>query len=1187
MASFNSHDRSLSTPRNSIVFNKPASATTGISTGEPITPTLSSSDIGLFNFDRNHSPAVSPLASPKPNDDKDLRHNLFGKVTGFLHRSSNHSRSGSVCSHRDLYNDDQKSISDTTINRKSSTSSATSKLRSPSPIKTPMQRSDSRPVKETNRISLEYDPISKRRVLNTYEILREIGRGEHGKVKLAKDLINNQLVAIKIVSRRSKKDRPALRFRRDSTKAQLNESELKVKREIAIMKKCDHKHIVKLIEVLDDLNSFKIYLVLEYLEKGEIRWKHKLDLKHLAGSDDIPCCGNRHRKISINGYEYDEDNQEDYLLSNEFLPNLTFKQTRKIFRDVLLGLEYLHLQGIVHRDIKPANLLVNSENVVKISDFGVSFASSLGEKDEGHLINELELAKTAGTPAFFAPELCQTNFSSDGTHNSVSASSLEALKNQQATLGKVLQRIDYKIDIWALGVTLYCLLFGKVPFNADSEFELFHVIVNQKLEFPKSRLDFNSPSEVTESEFELAKDLLTKMMDKNSATRIEIKEIKEHPFTLMGLEEDLELLNDLLYLNDKEQVGLLDLHIDENEKNDIVSKDEIDNAVVGIGSRIRRSLVKAIRASGGKDLDLKEKFASLQLEHSRSTSSEDSSGSNSNMNSSLKLNSSGSHSLILSEALQISSGTPPVPSKGTDYFSTAPHVSSNLSQPQHPHLSQKPSRSSSYSIAGIREGRNPNLMLQDVLDSETSASSRRGSSAGVSEAPQIETKRNVGGDLYLKNQSIVDTFKGIQQEDDKRRRSSSIFSSNASTPGATKNSISSQGVSAKLSLNQQNANGPNNKNASSQLKVGPISFSEEHRPSSVMSLPLTESFASLDSINDNYLLLKYQEFSKQTSGASSGHNQNRRDSALSQSDSNLVAHQKDPIESINHKFRNFDLNNLMNSKGIKFNLNSEDKRKREDEFEGVAPKSKPFLGMYSRDSYSSYSSSSSSNSESESESDEEGNLTLAFSSKVAAPSRPKFLSLNNRAKSHDSNLPRLINPGAPNPTYDVPVIFTDELPEFEDVPASLISSVPRTSVSGSSNMAPSVSLSSTDSNVTLRGEQPRLNFGQPPGMTSLQAPVGAKASSPLVPRAEKAGHTDKPRDTSCLRKNIFNNQFNNHYKKDPVFSPFPNAVHLGNDKDEIVSASTEKQIRNRPNYYRSNSVTVGLLQHRRQSSDSL
>lgn len=97
------------------------------------------------------------------------------------------------------------------------------------------------PVKETNRVLLEYDPITRRKVLNTYEILREIGRGEHGKVKLAKDLINNELVAIKIVNRKLKKERPSLRIRNSNNgkTSSISEHELKIKREIAIMKNVD------------------------------------------------------------------------------------------------------------------------------------------------------------------------------------------------------------------------------------------------------------------------------------------------------------------------------------------------------------------------------------------------------------------------------------------------------------------------------------------------------------------------------------------------------------------------------------------------------------------------------------------------------------------------------------------------------------------------------------------------------------------------------------------------------------------------------------------------------------------------------------------------------------------------------------------------------------------------------------
>lgn len=90
-----------------------------------------------------------------------------------------------------------------------------------------------------------------------------------------------------------------------------------------------------------------------------------------------------------------------------YVPCFTFDQARSAFRDTVLGLEYLHYQGVVHRDIKPANLLWSKEHRVKISDFDVSYFGRPirdGEPDEPvseseakDFDNDLELAKTVGT----------------------------------------------------------------------------------------------------------------------------------------------------------------------------------------------------------------------------------------------------------------------------------------------------------------------------------------------------------------------------------------------------------------------------------------------------------------------------------------------------------------------------------------------------------------------------------------------------------------------------------------------------------------------------------------------------------------------------------------------------------------------------------------------------------------------
>ncbi|KAK3842503.1 MAG: kinase-like domain-containing protein [Linnemannia gamsii] len=292
-------------------------------------------------------------------------------------------------------------------------------------------------------------------------VVRELGRGVHGKVKLCRDTVTDELCAIKIVDKTT---------RRRLGRAQLS-NEQKIRREIAIMKKCIHPNVVRLIEVIDDPNARKIYLVLEYMEGGEVRWK------------DV-----------------------------EDKPILLLDDARTIFRDIVLGLEYLHMQGIIHRDIKPANLLLSGDGAVKISDFGVSHFS---EKNalEHDLDNapawgdDLELAKTAGSPAFFAPELC---YASHGYAPR--------------------PPITKAIDIWALGVTLYCFVYGRCPFIAETEFELFNIIPRKQPSYPDSvpGRDHVEPS---------LKDLLSRLLEKDVSKRITLREVKEHAWVTEGLKD--------------------------------------------------------------------------------------------------------------------------------------------------------------------------------------------------------------------------------------------------------------------------------------------------------------------------------------------------------------------------------------------------------------------------------------------------------------------------------------------------------------------------------------------------------------------------------------------------------------------------------------------------------------------------
>jgi serine/threonine protein kinase len=103
----------------------------------------------------------------------------------------------------------------------------------------------------------------------------------------------------------------------------------------------------------------------------------------------------------------------------------------------------VHAQGIVHRDIKPDNLLLTSDDVLKIVDFGVS---EMFEKN-----TPMVTAKTAGSPAFLPPELCVAG------HGDISGCAA---------------------DVWSMGVTLFCLFFGHLPFNYGGVMDLYNAIKN-------------------------------------------------------------------------------------------------------------------------------------------------------------------------------------------------------------------------------------------------------------------------------------------------------------------------------------------------------------------------------------------------------------------------------------------------------------------------------------------------------------------------------------------------------------------------------------------------------------------------------------------------------------------------------------------------------------------------------------
>jgi hypothetical protein len=147
------------------------------------------------------------------------------------------------------------------------------------------------------------------RVINKYIVEKEIGRGSFGDVYLCTDQETKGQYAMKTINR-------------PSATAWNEEAANTIRQEIAVMKRLNHPNIVALREVIDDVNSRKIYLVQEYMEGGALM-------------PDAESCD-----------------------------TLDISIARKYFRDIVRGVSYLHSEGIIHRDIKPQNMLLNGMNFV-------------------------------------------------------------------------------------------------------------------------------------------------------------------------------------------------------------------------------------------------------------------------------------------------------------------------------------------------------------------------------------------------------------------------------------------------------------------------------------------------------------------------------------------------------------------------------------------------------------------------------------------------------------------------------------------------------------------------------------------------------------------------------------------------------------------------------------------------------
>ena len=191
-------------------------------------------------------------------------------------------------------------------------------------------------------------------------------------------------------------------------------------------------------------------------------------------------------------YDFNEHNGEPYLVMR-FIEGDTLKpelegqpmapeKVLALMRPICQALSYAHKQGVLHRDIKPSNIMITTDGSVFLTDFGLARMVQAGE-------STLSQDMMVGTPQYISPEQAQG-----------------------------VSGLDGRTDIYSLGVVLFEMLTGQVPFNADTPFATIHDHIYTPLPLPGSlnpdidpaveRLLLKALAKEQDDRFETAEELL-------------------------------------------------------------------------------------------------------------------------------------------------------------------------------------------------------------------------------------------------------------------------------------------------------------------------------------------------------------------------------------------------------------------------------------------------------------------------------------------------------------------------------------------------------------------------------------------------------------------------------------------------------------------------------------------------------
>mmetsp|Transcript_20348 Transcript_20348/g.56393 ORF Transcript_20348/g.56393 Transcript_20348/m.56393 type:complete len:457 (-) Transcript_20348:375-1745(-) len=188
---------------------------------------------------------------------------------------------------------------------------------------------------------------------------------------------------------------------------------------------------------------------------------------------------------------------------------LSEMETLYFFKQIVLALEFCHTHNVAHRDLKLDNTLLDGSDppYIKICDFG--FAKSWGENAE-----EANMFTQIGTPVYMSPEVIRARDTKSGYDPKSS-------------------------DIWSAGVLLYVMLLGSFPFDHDDYADPNSSQAQQEvlsLQSSEHWSDHPSNPKGVEQLTPEVNDLLNKIFVVDSSQRINLKDIKAHPWYMQPLE---------------------------------------------------------------------------------------------------------------------------------------------------------------------------------------------------------------------------------------------------------------------------------------------------------------------------------------------------------------------------------------------------------------------------------------------------------------------------------------------------------------------------------------------------------------------------------------------------------------------------------------------------------------------------